>query len=164
MLDSVHKDPTCIMPVARAQALNHILDTLCKDGINNAFGGIICTSLANAGIASAQDIVALNHADLLTLQHSTLPTDSTLVNLSLGGREMIAAVICMNMNANNDHGNGLSLEDWVAVAKEEFDNFHISNLCAANQNSFTNPGSARPILRATTSSTPGTRDKVYDCK
>ena len=140
------------MPITRAQALNHVLDALCEDGITDAFAGVICTALVNAGFASAQDIVTLNHADLSTLQHATSPTANTLVNLSLGGRGMIVAIICMNMNANNDHGNGLSLDDWVAVGKEEFDNFRISNLCAVNRNSFTNPGSARPILRTTAKS------------
>ena len=118
--------------------------------------------MENAGVASVQDVVALNHADLSMLQHATSPTDDTLVNLSLGGRGMIVAVICMNMNANNDHGNGLSLDDWVTVAKEEFDKSCISNLFAVNPNSFTNPGSARPIPRATTSSTPRNRDSAYD--
>ena len=120
------------MLVARAQALNHVLDMLCEDATTNAFAGVICTSLANAGIASAQDIVAISYADLSTLQHAMSTTDNALANLSLGGKGMIVAIVCMNMNANNKNGRGLSLDEWVAIDKEEFDIFCISNPCTAN--------------------------------
>ena len=152
------------MPVARAQASNHVLDTLCEDGINDAFAGVIHASLANAGVASAQDIVALSHADLSTLQHAMLTTDNALANLSLGGKGMIVAIICMNMSSNNENGRGLTLDEWTAIQKEEFDVFHVSNLCTANRNLLMNPRSARPIPQTTASSTPGTRDKACNYK
>ena len=152
------------MPVARAQASNHVLDALCEDGTNDAFAGVICTFLANAGVASAQDIVALSHVDLSTLQHSMSTTDSTLANLSLGGKGMIIAVICMNMSSNNENGRGLTLDKWTAIDKEEFNMFCISNLCTTNQNLFMNPGAVRSILLSTASSTPGTHDEACDYK
>ena len=99
------------MPVARAQATNHVLDALCEDGINDTFAGVICASLANAGIASVQDIVEMSYADLSTPQHAASTTNNALANLSLGGKGMIAAVVCMNMSSNDENSRGLTLDE-----------------------------------------------------
>ena len=64
--------------------------TLCvEDGITDTFAGVIRKSLANAGVASVQDVVAISYADLSTLQHAMSTTDNALANLSLGGKGMI---------------------------------------------------------------------------
>ena len=152
------------MLITRAQALNHVLDALCEDGIADAFAGVFCASLANAGIASVQDIVAISHADLSTLQHAASTTNNALANLSLGGKGMIAAVVCMNMSSNDENSRGLTLDEWTAIQKEEFNTFCVSNLHTANQNLFMNSGTARPIPQNATSSTPGTHDKACNYK
>ena len=154
------------MPVTRAQALNHVLVALCEDGPGDAYDGNIRAALANAGITSVQDIITISHDDLRLLQHERSPTDNTLIDLSLGGRGMIAAIICMNMNENSINGNGLTLDGWVDVTKEQFDQFRISNEFTMHRNIYANPGTVRPITPRSLGGTNGTsnRDKVYDCK
>ena len=154
------------MPVARAQALNHVLVTLCEDGPADTYDGNIRASLANAGIASVQDIVTISHDDLRLLQHGRSPADNALVELSLGGRGMITAIVCMNMNENSTNGNGLTLDGWVDVTKEQFDQFRISNEFTMHRNIYDDPGTVRPITPRSLGGTNGTsnRDKVYDHK